>query len=280
MPQGRVLISMMFAAMGCLVVTPRVAHGQTPDELAQLPHLNHLRHLPSGLVAAELRAGEAADNDADDDVDRLRAVPAVFLGPRGACGPGYPAGANIVTAAWMRGLGLPDEGQPNANPVDPRDNPVKRNPRFGLLLSKNGPTPDCSAAVARIVGTGRSFTIHELGFDYRIGSHCGAGAPRFNIVTTDQRLYFAGCADGTKSPAPQDPTQWTRIRFSAEQVFAADPTSPPFEFGVTEVRRLVINYDEGTDIPTAEDPSGVGLVVLDNLDVNGRLITAPPQGRE
>ncbi|HXB56914.1 MAG TPA: hypothetical protein VN461_19280 [Vicinamibacteria bacterium] len=279
MPQGRVSISMTFGVMAWLVVAPRLAHGQTPDELAQFRHLNHLRHLPAGLVAAELRAGEEADNDADD-ADRLRAIPAVFVGPSGSCGPGYPAGANIVTAAWMRGLGLPDEGQPNANPIDPRDNPAKRNPRFGLLLSKNGPTPDCSAAVARIVGTGRSFTIRELGFDYRMGSHCGAGAPRFNIVTTDQRLYFAGCLDGTKTPAPQDPTQWTRIRFSADQVFPADPASPPFEFGVTEVRRLVINYDEGTDIPTPEEPSGVGLVVLDNIDVNGQLITAAGKVRE
>jgi hypothetical protein len=279
MSKGRVLISMMLTVAIGLVVTLRAAHGQTPDELARLSPLNHLSHLPPGLVAAGMRAVEGAADDADD-LGPLRALPAVFVGQPGACGPGYPAGGNIVTAAWMRGLGLPDEGQPNANPTDPRDNPAKRNPRFGLLLSKNGPTPDCSAAVARIVGTGPSFTIQELGFDYRNGSHCGAGAPRFNIVTSDQRLYFAGCLDGTKTAAPQDPTQWTRIRFSADQVFAADATSPPFEFGVTEVRRLVINYDEGTDIPTPEEPSGVGLVVLDNIDVNGQLITSAHRGRE
>jgi hypothetical protein len=124
-----------------------------------------------------------------------------------------------------------------------------------------------------------SFGITCEGFDCRNGSHCGAGAPRFNIVTTDQRLYFAGFPDGTKTPAPQDPTPWTRIRFSAEQVFPADSTSPPFEFGVTEVR-LVINYDEGKDTPTPEGPSGIGLVVLDNIDVNGQLITAAHPGRE
>jgi hypothetical protein len=279
MSNGRLLTWIILAVAGGLVVTPRAAQSQVPDELARLSHLNRLRHLPPGLVAAELRAAEEAVDDSDE-VGRLRAVAAVFVGQPGACGAGYPAGANIVTAAWMRGLGLPDDGQANTNPIDVRDNPAKTNPRFGLLLSKNGPTPDCSAAGAHIVGTGRSFTIQELGFDYRNGSHCGAGAPRFNIVTTDQRLYFAGCLDGTKSAAPQDPTQWTRIRFSANQVFPADATSPPFEFGVTEVRRLVINYDEGTDIPTTEDPSGVGLVVLDNLDVNGHLITAAHRGRE
>jgi hypothetical protein len=35
---------------------------------------------------------------------------------------------------------------------------------------------------------------------------------------------------------------------------------------------LSIVYDEGTDTPGVEDPRGVGLSVLDNIDVNGRLI--------
>jgi hypothetical protein len=52
-----------------------------------------------------------------------------------------------------------------------------------------------------------------------------------------------------------------------------------FEFGVTAVR-LVINYDEGKDTPTPEEPSGVGLVVLDNIVLNGHLITAAHQDRE
>ena len=42
--------------------------------------------------------------------------------------------------------------------------------------------------------------------------------------------------------------------------------------GGTQVRRLSILYDEGTDTPGVEDPRGVGLSVLDNIDVNGRLI--------
>jgi hypothetical protein len=44
--------------------------------------------------------------------------------------------------------------------------------------------------------------------------------------------------------------------------------------------RLVINYDEGKDTPTPEEPSGVGLVVLDNIVLNGHLITAAHQDRE
>src|SRR5438034_6777388 len=38
---------------------------------------------------------------ADDD-DDLRAVPFAFVGAAGDCGTGYPAGSNIVTAAWLR----------------------------------------------------------------------------------------------------------------------------------------------------------------------------------
>jgi len=40
---------------------------------------------------------------ADDD-DRLRAVPFVFVGKAGDCGP--VPGSNIVTSAWLRGMGM------------------------------------------------------------------------------------------------------------------------------------------------------------------------------
>src|SRR5256886_14898611 len=118
---------------------------------------------------------------ADDD-DDLRAVPFAFVGAAGDCGTGYPAGSNIVTAAWLRGMGLPDNGGPNSNPVDPRDNPNKTDPHLGLLLSKNGPTVDCSASGAEIKGVrGMGVTTpFILGFDYRNGGHCGGGGPPFH----------------------------------------------------------------------------------------------------
>jgi len=230
--------------------------------------------VPMGLVTATLRAFESQEKT-DAGARAFGAMPAEFVGRAGDCGMGYPAGANIVQAQWLRGIGLPDNGGRNSNPDAPTDNPNKRNPRFGLLLSKNGPTPDCSSAGARITGTGRPFTIRRLGFDYRNGSHCGAGAPRFNVITTDELLYFVGCSHGVHTPAPQDPTEWTRVRFRAEDFFPASPLSPPFELGVTEVRRLEIVNDEGTDTPIMEAPSGVGLIVLDNIVLNGRRITDP-----
>jgi hypothetical protein len=48
---------------------------------------------------------------------------------------------------------------------------------------------------------------------------------------------------------------------------------PPFTFGITPVRSIEIIFDEGTDTPSTSDPTGVGLAVLDNIDVGGELIT-------
>lgn len=223
-------------------------------------------------VTATMLMGLVTVRDADAQ-STLRAIPFAFIGTSDECGG--PAGSHIVTAAWLGGMGLPDNGGANTTAVDLATNPNKADPHRGLLLSKNGPTPDCSSAGAVIVGFGRGATLTELGFDYRNGTHCGAGAPRFNITSTLGFTYFAGCAAGIMTPAPQDPLEWTRVRIvAAAQVFPASPAAPPFLFGPggTQVSRLSIVYDEGTDTPGVEDPRGVGLSVLDNIDVNGRLI--------
>jgi hypothetical protein len=203
----------------------------------------------------------------------LRATPFAYIGTVADCGV---AGSHIVTAAWLGGMGLPDNGGQNTTALDVATNSNKNDPHNGLLLSKNGPTPDCAAAGATIDGIGRrGITLTELGFDYRNGTHCGAGAPRFNITSTLGYTYFAGCDAGTKTPAPQDPLEWTRVRITtAAQVFPASPTAPLFSFGPggTEVKDVSIIFDEGTDTPGVEDPRGVGLAVIDNIDVNGQLI--------
>ena len=204
-----------------------------------------------------------------------RAVPFVFIGTAAECGG--PAGSHIVTAAWLGGMGLPDNGGLNSpNPSTAND------PHMGLLLSKNGPTTDCSSAGATITNPPR--TITELNFDYRNGTHCGAGAPRFNVVSTAGFRYFLGCAHGLHTPATQDPTQWTHVEFSAAACVAdpscvtpaavAPPTppAPPFVFGTTTIRSISIVFDEGTDTTGTEDPNGVGLVVMDNISINNQVI--------
>ena len=203
----------------------------------------------------------------------LQAVPFVFVGKAGDCGAGYPAGSNIVTSAWLGGMGLPDNGGPNSSATDPQDAPNKNDPHFGLLLSKNGQTPNCSSAGARIFGA-EGMVLTELGFDYRNGGHCGGGAPRFNVVvrnsvTNTDTFYFVGnCTLGLNMSAPQDPLEWTRLTFS------------PAAFGIppgSRIRSITLIYDEGTDqssAPTALslEPSGVGLAVVDNININGSFI--------
>jgi hypothetical protein len=213
--------------------------------------------------------------DDDDDRRRLTADPFIFVGKAGDCGAGYPAGSNIVTSAWLGGMGLPDNGGPNSNPANATDNPNKRDAHFGLLLSKNGPTPDCSAAGAEIKGVKGMVVTNTfaLGFDYRNGSHCGGGAPRFNVVTrigSSETFHFVGnCAVGINTPAEQDP-QWTTIRFSAAVA------SPPILLG-SRIESISLIFDEGTDQPspvpaTSGDISGIGLAVVDNIFVSGRFI--------
>jgi len=223
------------------------------------------------------------------------------VGTAKQCTPS-PAGSNIVTSAWLRGMGLPDNGGRNTQsvppgvtnaPVEP-NNPNRRDPHTGPLMSKNRPTSDCSSAEARIEGWKKGDTVTELGFDFRNGGHCGAGAPRFDVTVTGSdgtsHTFFFGCVYGAHTDAPQDPTQWTRVRFDATVCPAAgDPCQlGGFVFGPsgTKVDRIDVVYDEGTDTPSTGqprpivppsgegDPNGVGLAVLDNIDVNGNIITA------
>ena len=241
----------------------------------------------------------------DDDHRNLRAVPFVFVGEPGDCGEfplgsgtPYPAGANMVTSAWLGGMGLPDNGGSNVG-VIPTSTPNKTDPRLGLLLSKNGTTLDCSVAGARIRGV-RGMTVDVtfvLGFDYRNGSHCafgsetgapfGGGAPRFHVVVEDSvtgtksHHSVSNCNTGTNAPAQQD-AEWTTITWTAAQ---AVPPIPP---GST-IRSITLLYDEGTDQqsanPFSQDVSGIGLAVLDNININGEIIRrgrgiAPrPRGR-
>src|SRR5256712_11354187 len=169
-----------------------------------------------GLMVLSARGAVASGDGGDDDNEnRLQAVPATFVGKAGDCGTAYPAGSRIVTSAWLGGMGLPDNGGQNVG-SDPKDNPSKQDPHLGLLLSKNGTTADCSAAEAEITGvTGIEVTADfHLGFDYRNGGHCSAGAPRFDVSYqtggTDGSSFVGGRShDPPPTGAPQDHAPWT-----------------------------------------------------------------------
>ena len=54
---------------------------------------------------------------AHDSGKKLKADPFVFLAKANdpnQCGNPYPRGANIVTSAWLGGMGLPDDGTLNS----------------------------------------------------------------------------------------------------------------------------------------------------------------------
>lgn len=159
-----------------------------------------------------------------------------------------PGSTGIVSAAWVTHQGLTDAGKSN----------------HALYLTKNGTTVTNAASGAKVEGV-EGITLTEIGWDVRTDGHCGAGAPRFNVVTDDNVLHFIGC----NSPAPisistlVDPQgkTWERRRYDPATAF------PPILPGST-IKSIDIVFDEGTD-------QGVGYAFLDNIDINGTLIGKP-----
>jgi hypothetical protein len=199
----------------------------------------------------------------------LSAPASTFVGKAGDCGTGYPAGARLSQAQWILGIGLPDNGGANSNPGTPSDNPNKTDNHYGLLLSKDGPDADCSAAGANMVGLG-TITVDSgttLGFDYRNGLHCGAGAPRFNVVAklgSDTTFHFVGgCSNAVSTPAPQDPDHWSRVRFNLTDGSQSFPVVPVG----AKILSISIVFDEGTAYP------GSGLAIIDNIFIDGKTLT-------
>jgi hypothetical protein len=174
----------------------------------------------------------------------LRAEPGVFCdgvsSSAGSCttpenpqGPYGPAMASTATAGWT---------SQDGNSVLNLSKECTGEPVEGeTCLAAN------SSAGAEITVNGAHFTapITELGFDVAPDAYCGAGAPRFNVYTAADfsTAQFFGCAGGTHTALAGG---WTRVRFGpvAGPVFAVE----------------VIQDEPGS-------------TVLDNIDVNGILIT-------
>jgi hypothetical protein len=200
-----------------------------------------------------------------------------------------PAKTNLVQSAWLNGIGCPTNAftaTPNANFTgvagtmpytdlacpdgDPNDQHNE-----GLLLVKTGPTSNFAAATAELTNV-KGITLTELGYDIRksggsgaspLGSHCGAGAPRFDVVTSDGVVHFIGC-NSPPGVALRTSTGWIRLRWSAAELAAAFPPIAPTDV----VKRIVIVFDEGQDA----GPDNFGAAILDNIDVNGTLVGEGP----
>jgi hypothetical protein len=203
-----------------------------------------------------------------------------------------PAGTFLVQAEWLDGIGCPtnakisaDGSTTTAHYTDPAcatgDSSDSRNQ--GLLLAKTGPTANFASAGADVTGV-KGITLTELGYDIRKygpdtragarGSHCGAGAPRFNVTASDGVTYdFIGCnSAATPATSEVDGQGWIRLRWGNGVILAFAANGPRAGqivniSGVT-VSSIQIVFDEGQDI----NPDFFGLAVLDNIDVNGTLV--------
>jgi hypothetical protein len=209
----------------------------------------------------------------------LQSSPDDYTGDGFQVKPGQfdPFKTYLVQAAWLHGIGCP---RPGTRIVVCVFNPVTEQCDFeerttlagevcventsddrteGLLLAKTGPTENFASAFARIVGI-KNTAITELGWDIRkfgletklgpSGSHCGGGAPRWNIGT-DQGTVFVGC---NSSVGDLDGQAWIRQRWTF---------SPPIT-----ANSLAILYDEGTDT----GPDFFGAAILDNITINGVIV--------
>jgi hypothetical protein len=86
-----------------------------------------------------------------------------------------------------------------------------------------------------------------------------AKSPRFVVVTTDDVVHKAGCTTATSQAAPAK--GWQRLRI--------DPSNPaqivPAIAAGGKVKTTHLVVDDGPE-------TGSSIVVIDNIDVNGKLI--------
>lgn len=197
-----------------------------------------------------------------------------------------PFGTRLVQATWQTGIGCPtnattNDGTTSSTFTDPAcvTGDAKDTANEGLLLAKTGPTSNFAAAGARLLGPGaKGVVLTELGYDLRKpvaaidprGSHCGAGAPRFNIVTSDGVTHFIGC-NSPPAVLAGSSNAWIRLRWGAAELLAAFPPILPGSIASS----ISIIFDEGTDT----GPDNFGMAVLDNIDVNGTLAGKGPTGQ-
>jgi hypothetical protein len=223
-----------------------------------------------GLVAAGLFLGGAAVAFGAANVFRS-ATPTEF----------DPAHTQLVQAAWLAGVGCPTaattfDGTSTSTYTDPAcpTGDTRDSDNEGLLLAKTGPTANVASAIAVLHDVKGPVT--ELGYDIRKpgvsvdprGSHCGAGAPRFNIVTSDGMTYFLGC-NSPPAPVQQPGTGWLRLRWGVgAPLLAFGPTGALVDVSTLDVQTIEIVFDEGQDA----GPDNFGAAILDNIDVNGQLV--------
>jgi hypothetical protein len=186
-----------------------------------------------------------------------------------------PDNRNLAKATWLSGSGCAPTG--GTDPGCAVGGDVKDKKNEGLYLAKTGATANVVAAGARINGV-KGTALTELGYDLRKpldsldprGSHCGAGAPRFNVVIGGV-TYFIGC----NSPAPvQQPlgAGWIRLRWGGVAPLMAYGPLGLTDITGQRVDAIQIIFDEGQDT----GPDNFGAAILDNITVNSQVAGRGP----
>jgi hypothetical protein len=234
--------------------------------------------LALALVATLLVFGSFAfaNNDDSDHHSKFSVDPQSF----------DPHRTHLVAAQWIDGTGCPTGAKEvlfDTNPPyallppsaftdtacptgDPKD---KENE--GLLFVKTGELYNDAAGTAVIRGV-RGIVLGEIGYDIRSGSHCGAGAPRFNITTTTGKFYFLGCTSPAPDSTPFSSTGWRRLRWGNGTPGSVSGylNGSTLEAITDPIRTISMIFDEAQDALSGGNSSG--LAVLDNIDINGTLV--------
>lgn len=166
-------------------------------------------------------------------------------------------------AAWKAKEGLPDS---------------RGNADHALYFQKMTTTATFAAGVARVTGLeGQPLSaLVGLSWEHRTDGWCGAGAPRWDVIVSDQAgnrgVIFLGCAAAVHTPGSA--ANWIRDSYPAGTPIASLPaTGFTEDFNASDpltISELLIVFDEGTDIP-----ANPGFVFLDNITVNGKVFTGP-----
>jgi hypothetical protein len=205
--------------------------------------INKISVFGAGLLiplALPLAAFAQSNTNNTSSTTQFTVTPWTYVGAAGDCGTGYPAGTqNVnggmnVVSRWVNDMG---------------------NPAPSLYLQKASATTDCSAAGATVNNVS-GITLSELNFDYNSNEYCGGGAPRFNVVTSDNVTHFFGCNTGTATPSTTN-SGWTHVTF--------DPSNTSQAFPIvaagTTVKSIDIVFDEQ------------GFTHIDNISVNDQVIS-------
>jgi len=154
-----------------------------------------------------------------------------------------PGATGTTDAMWMDGYGVP---VPSAK--DPSNQ--------GLVLTRNPSAAKAAIAGAVLKGAAGS-QLSKLSFDLRSDSECSAQGPQFVVVTADEVVHKANCASGTVQSLSVP--GWQRVSFDPANAHQLSPAVAPG----TPVKTIALVMDH---------PTGSGMAVLDNINVNGRYI--------